>query len=291
MADVEYKAIMKHVSQGWDWEDFEAKYGLTKDQLKEHIARICRTKSWAKSIIRSIERNAKKKAKMVKDAENAGDKNLDAKSTADTADAADTVANLDVEGSNSTNIGDVLADLRKHEGVEHEIVINLEMTHKGLIRQHRESLDHLRSIEREVKDIQKMLLAKGEEYDRVVSDIDGIIEQMRATSSERREHVTRLDGIRQRIARLEKVTVCVYTDGTIAPYYEDCEVALDDTGYEALLPELIVAEACQDLRAKDLRVLARLILIERNAKKSGITIEVISDVEGLEKALETLRTA
>lgn len=288
MADVEYKAIRKHVSQGWDWEDFEAKYSLTKDQLKEHIARICRTKSWAKSIIRGIERNAKRKAKMVKGAENAGDKNLDAKSTADTADTA---ANLDVEKSNSTNIGDVLADLRNCEGIEHEIVINLKMTHKGLVRQHRESLDRLRSIEREVKDIQKMLLAKGEEYDRVVSDIDEIIEQMRATSSERREHVARLDGIRQRIARLEKATLCAYTDGTIAPYYEDCEVALDDTGYEALLPELIVAEACQDLRAKDLRVLARLILIERNAKKSGVTIEVISEIEGLEKALETLRTA
>ena len=46
----------------------------------------------------------------------------------------------------------------------------------------------------------------------------------------------------------------------------------------------------EDLRAKDLRVLARLILIERNAKKSGVTIEVISEIEGLEKALETLRT-
>lgn len=278
MADVEYKVVMKHVSQGWDWEDFEAKYGLTKNQLKEHIARICKTKSWAKGIIRNIERNSKKKAKMVKDAENARDKNLDAKSTADTV------------AENSASIGDVLADLRNCEEVEHEIVINLEMTHKGFIRQHRESLDRLRSIEREVKDIQKMLLAKGEEYDRVINDIDEIIEQMRATSSERREHVTRLDDIRQRIARLEKVTVCAYTDGTIAPYYEDCEVALDDTGYETLLPELIVAEACQDLRAKDLRVLARLILIERNAKKSGVTIEVISEIEGLEKALETLRT-
>ena len=210
MADVEYKVVMKHVSQGWDWEDFEAKYGLTKNQLKEHIARICKTKSWAKGIIRNIERNSKKKAKMVKDAENARDKNLDAKSTADTV------------AENSASIGDVLADLRNCEEVEHEIVINLEMTHKGFIRQHRESLDRLRAIEKEVKDIQKMLLAKGEEYDRVVGDIDEIIEQMRATSSERREHVTRLDDIRQRIARLEKVTVCAYTDGTIAPYYEDC---------------------------------------------------------------------
>ena len=273
MVDISYRDVKAHISQGWGWEDFEAKYGLTRGELKRHIFDdLCQSKGWARGIVRNITRNSKRKAKV-------------SKQNAESVPTNEKEVVCDNRNETARSIDAMIADLREREETERETVIQLELEHKGLVEQHRASIKALRAIERDVKDIQSTLRAKGAEYERIVGDIDVMIAKMRSTSSERREHVATLDDIRQQITELETVVVCAYADGTIAPYDGQIDAPLDDTGYEALLPELIVAEACQDLRAKDLRTLARLIRIVKNAE---MKVEVISEIEGLEQALSTL---
>ncbi len=291
--DLSYQDLKAKVSQGWDWDDFEAKYGIERNALKRHIRKnLCQNSNWAGRIIRNIEKNSKRKRRQQsKQAEMtpATDEVLSRDATTDVAH--ESVVELEISESaevapvtGAKSIGERLAELRQLESAESDAVVELELKHKELTNQHRNYIKALRTLRDEIDAMKQVLLAKGEQYEQIVAKIDSLTAEMRSVSLERRDRVAQLDDVQQQIVALETVVVCAYEDGTIAPF-EEIEIALDDSGYTELLPQLVIADACQDLRGRDIHMVARLLRIYQNAE---VKIEVISEIEGLEQAFTEL---
>ena len=102
---------------------------------------------------------------------------------------------------------------------------------------------------------------------------------MNEISKNRYDKVLALDELRERIAKLEVLSVCVYQDGSISPYEDGVNVTLDDSGYESLFSKFLSKDDFQHLRVVDIKSLARAIRIVEN---SALTIELMFDNSELE---------
>ncbi len=180
-----------------------------------------------------------------------------------------------------------LNELRDQARVQSDSIIALEIQYKELFSQHRECIKQLRAIESGLKDLERQLQENITNYQQIIDNDNQLIAQMNAISQNRRIKVAALEDLRQEIQRLEIVAVCAYANGAIEPL-EAVKIALDDTGSEQLYDLLISDEAYQDLRVRDIRLLARMVCIVKN---SPFQISPIFENEYLDEYYQRLRTA
>ena len=310
---VSYKELKTKVKQGWDWDDFEEKYGLSSVQLKKHIREnLCQNENFATSIIKDLDANMKRKRKHQR-----GTKTP--KKTAETAKVTEAANTVEVVGPTEANempaapsatetpvvvevtkttglneatepktgtnsVTEMLNALHQSETAISARVIELEVEHKALVNAHREEIGRLHSIEEALGRAEQILLQMNSEYERAVGKIESLLQRMSNVSQERAQEVARLTEIRGQIEELNTIVICAYTNGTIAPF-EDNGLKLDDSGHDQIYDNLMRRDECLDFRARDIQIIARLISIQRNTPAK---IEVISEIEGLEQAFIAL---
>ncbi len=103
---------------------------------------------------------------------------------------------------------------------------------------------------------------------------------MNQISAQRAEKVAVLAQTREAIASLTAVAVCAYENGEITFLNEsDSTHTLDETGSDELFHQMRTQERYDDLRGKDVRILARMLSIIKN---SQIRIEPVFENEELD---------
>ena len=85
---------------------------------------------------------------------------------------------------------------------------------------------------------------------------------------QRKELMEELAKVRARLAELNTVTLFVCNDGSITQVDDTDsipDISLDETGTNELYLELREKSYCEELRIKDIRLLARVVAITRNS--------------------------
>lgn len=302
--ELDYATLMAKVdlpNDGWGFDEFEEKYGYSEDELIAHVRdNLCKKETWARRIIKRIRRNTERRraaaAKSVAEEAEASattpvavdttdetvshpmveESSEPAEDTSDAADDAD-VATPEVP------IAEQLAELQQLETEQREKVIALERQHAKLASKQRETPGKLEKIAEQLANIEQSYLAKKADYEAIVAENNELLKQINSVAQERREQAAILEEIRAEIAELRAVTLWVYADGTIE--VDQSTFELDDSGYEALFAELVSKDELQELRAMDIRVLARLLCIVEHA---DIDVSFIFEMEDLKQAFAGL---
>lgn len=174
---------------------------------------------------------------------------------------------------------DELALLKQQETELSDQIMELESRHKAAAKQHREHIRNLRKLREELDAIRQAFEAKATEYKAVVDANNRLAEQMNDISQSRSREVSKLTTLREQIVALTVIPICAYENGQIEAI-DNTGIALDDQGSELLFLELRDQPELEELRIKDIRLLARVICIARNTRQK---ISPIFENEGLEQ--------
>lgn len=112
---------------------------------------------------------------------------------------------------------------------------------------------------------------------------------MNQISSQRRDQLALLESVRAEIKANQVIGICAYANGVIEPLEKTVAITLNETGSEELYSQLILRDDFQDLRLRDIRIIARLASIFRNS--SDLKLEPCFENETLEPFFRSLLTA
>lgn len=161
-------------------------------------------------------------------------------------------------------------------------VIDLENQHKQLAGERRGYLQKLRSIQQKVDEICQELGKQQTAYEETANLNNGVVRQMNKISKVRAEKLAELTTVRGEITKLRTTIIAVYDDcgfeivegNTISLEPEQSEVG-------TLTHQLAELEICENLTIKQIKTLAKLILISKNTSSKT---EFIFDSSDLEQA-------
>ena len=108
---------------------------------------------------------------------------------------------------------------------------------------------------------------------------------MNAVSKQRYPKVMELQELRTKIEKRMAVSLAVYDSGEIV-ILEGADFNMDDSGHAEVYSQLIVSEECQELRLKDIKVMAKLLSIASNSERK---INLVCDRPEMEEAYLRLR--
>ncbi len=174
--------------------------------------------------------------------------------------------------------------LRAEEKTVSDRVMTEENDFQLLLSHHKEKLGELREIQKELLRIKNTFIAKSEQFRLIVADDNSLVERMNKISEARRANIKDLERIRERIKVLETVTLYAYDDGNIT-IIDGPAMELDDTGSDGLFPELVTNPKCENLTVRQIRLIARMFCIVKNA---SLPTEVLFDSESVGKAYNQL---
>ena len=178
-----------------------------------------------------------------------------------------------------------LMDLTSLETRQSKQVMALESEHKDLAAEHRALRSRLRELSGSIDQLMAEFQRYHQEFESILSRNAVVEARMNEISAEWSVEREALRATRERIEELSTLTLCVYASGEIAPM-DGCEFTLNDSDWESTREVLLLRDECQELRVKDVGVLARLLMIVKHA---DCKVEVVCDDDKLEKAFRLLR--
>lgn len=178
----------------------------------------------------------------------------------------------------------VLEELKGLEKEQSQKLMELETQRKELIRKHTDNLNTLRTVDESIKVMRKQLDFCYSKYKSFYTDCVEVQHKINDVWKQCQEAAKSLGETRLKIKDLETVTLFVYSSGEIS-VENKADFELVDTGAEELYGELIYKDECQELRAKDIRTLSKVMKITNNAGKK---IDIVWEDPEVEKAYKAL---
>ncbi len=193
------------------------------------------------------------------------------------------------ENSPSTEPISTLEALTLEEHTLSERLAQLEQNSKTLSAEHRTCIFALKDLQDELNKLRNQIEATGTAFDQLSEKSNCLIKQINEIAAARRSTSAHLNAVRRKIQASTVITIAVYDDGNIETLEAKFPITLDDTGHETLYQTLRDRDELQDLRMKDIRLLARVLQIVKNSTSK---LKPIFDNETLEpiflQLLETL---
>ena len=285
LARLTRKDVRVGIKKGLTMKVFCEKYQCSEEELKARIEQLySKDTKVAKKCLDEIMANGKKPKKQPKPIAEEVTIQVEAEEIPETSGFESTteLVNAD-ETSTDTEINklEVLKDLE--ESVSQE-VIDLESSNKALVREYHICKTKLDECNKKLDEITEEYLACNKVFNETIEEAEKIEQQRSELKKQWGVKRKVLGDIRAEIERLSTIGIDVYNSGEIAPT-EGCEVELDDSGWEGLRESLLTSEYCQDLRLRDIGVLARLLKINEHA---GGKITLLCDRSEIENAFKAL---
>lgn len=272
------REIKDGVKKGLGIEFFCAKYNCTKEQLERQISILfSRNQRITQKVMSDLKTNDKKKSS----------KKRTRQPSENMEDAKEQETTEEIEEIDQDRDLDVMAneELYSLERILSDEIIGLESDHKALFQKHMEGLKKLRQLRKDLEEIRRKLNKFHQDYEDLASECNNLAAQMNQISAHRRVKVSEIEEVRAKIAEREKIVICVYLDGSIKLFDDDTMDGLDESGNEELCNSLIEKEACQDLRLKDIKILARVISIVKNSSRK---IEMLFENDEIERCFQAI---
>ena len=182
-------------------------------------------------------------------------------------------------------VDDDLEFLIKEEKRLSTEIIGLETWHKEEAEKRRGRLKEMRAIKQEIERLEESLKQACKEFKETVEQADSLAENMNAISRQRYPKVMELQELRAKIEERMSVSLAVYDSGEIV-ILEGTDFNMDDSGHTEIYARLIESEECQELRLKDIKVMARLLSIASNSERK---ISLVCDRPEMEEVYLRLR--
>ena len=178
--------------------------------------------------------------------------------------------------------------LKSQEADLSAAVIKLETEHKALASEHRNYLKQAREIETKVDKLMAEVKTCSEQFEKIIETNNNIVRKMNAVSEDRAKKLTAMDMVRVEIENLTVVSIGVCNNCAFEMFDNDFNIDLSgkEEQINKLTHQLMDQEICEDLTAKQIRTLSKLIIIRSNSPRK---VEFVFDGELglLEKAYTT----
>ena len=171
--------------------------------------------------------------------------------------------------------------LREQEIEQSKEVMAIENEHKKFAQKHRDCIKQLRGIADDMEALKESFKNKAQKYAQIVERNNEFVHEMNELSSTRREKIVELEKIRKKISDLESAVIWVTDSGDIEIFEGSDEMELNDDGYNQLYLEIRDKEECEELKMKEIRLVARIKKIIDNSEAE---IEVLFEKSELEEA-------
>ena len=261
MKNLDAKAVRVGAKNGMGVTDFCNKYGYTADVLFDRIRSFYRRNMHqANSIISQLQDNeARQRART----ETETDATPEAKTEVMPEIVIETI---DAKPGDDWRVE--LAETKKLESTQSRELMAIEAAYRSTVREHCDCLDEFRQIQTALEEIRNTFLDKCAEYEQVATRNNELVRKMQEEWEQKNQKAAELAATRERIATLTRVEVYIYRNGNI----EAENVTLDDTGHDAEFQRLMMLDDVAELRARDIRTLARFICIKRNLSQEAVPV-------------------
>lgn len=254
MKSLQKKNVRACAKNGWSTVDFCDKYRCTEDEFVARVNQIFKDEKSAKECLDKIAGNAGKRRPKSK--------------------------------TEAKKPNDELKTLKTEEATLIKEAMKLEKEWYDLKERHRERRQDLRDKLNELKTLRADIEKEKKKTEKLIQRSSKVVDSMNGIAAKYKEKVSALDETRELIKKMSKVTLCVFDDGIITNYEDSSSATLDDNGHENIYTELVKSEYCDNLRQREVKVLARLLAMSEN---SALEVDVICDSKELEEAFGTLK--
>lgn len=172
-----------------------------------------------------------------------------------------------------------LENLKKQEATESAKLSVLENSYRSFLAQRREHTKSLQTLLVDLKRIEDEFKSKVSESQSIIAKNDEISVNIASISETIHSQEKLLAQLRSDIQSLSMVAVCVYADGTISLLEERFLLKLNDCGWEDLFSQLVERDECQELKAKDIRLLSKVLCIVKNSQLGFNIVFENSEIE------------
>ncbi len=257
------KEVRVAVKSGQTVEDFLSVYGCTEGELRARFDQIFKTPKTAANVWSELKRNGKVKHK--KSSEPA-------------------------EEDPSSAFDKKIAGLKCRESELSSNIMELETGWYEDKRNRAECLRLLRGLEKELESIRESIAAQIDHFKRIVADSDQYTDCMNDKAAKLRGLREELNAVREDISRLSMMTIGLTLSGELLFLsFEDDEIwPVDESGSDEIFDVALKNELCGELKLNEIRGLARLLAIVRNAPM--VKTELIFDNSQAELAYYQLES-
>ncbi len=280
------KQMWVYIKQGLTIEELLEKYKCSQEEFTKFLEKNFENKS-LDSIKRSFERNSKKSRnnavaavaqeentkstlnELRKKGRQMQEKNIIKENKKEASDEM-SLENLKASGK---NISDRNMQSRKAE-------------HKRTLSIRRTLLEKLVTEKEKILELKKIILQRQKEVDEIFTQIVETEKKIGAKSEELSSNKKILDEVREYIKVLEKVTIFVYENGEIKE--EEAEVEEELLGLDEVFDSLIYNELVENLSVKQIRQLAKLLVLTEQMQNQGKDFELVFESETVQTIFEQL---
>ena len=273
------KLVKVGIKNGYTVEDFCNKYGITGEE--EFLSQLKKAfPAGAEQALREIRKNETHRKK----------KPIIVVNHAVLMSRKEEVSKVKEQKVKEEQEVDPLAALKSTESELSAQVIELESRHKQLASERKKCLSELREIQEKVNEFRAEIDRQQSVYKEVAVEANRIIRQMNGVSRDRADKQAELASVREQIAKLETTTIAVCNDGKFE-VVEGAAISLDidEDKLSELSHQLIDNSICEELKAKQIKALARLMTIITDNSSRKVEFIFDSDHADLEKAYLALK--
>ena len=276
------REVCEAIKNGLGVAHFCVKYDCTEQEFERRLKQLySKNEKDRKKKLAALRANDERLAKRAVKARESTSKNDESDYSEDLS-TTDEVAAEEAEETITVETA-TLEQLKAMEVELSDKLMLMETEHKEKARLHRDCIGISRELKKELEDMKVQLHGIRKKYEEVTAQDNDLIARMNEISAEHYNKSAEIQRVRERIKELSKVVVFVYADGSITA--ENLDVNLDDTGSDELYRSLFEKDECGELRAKEIKTLARIVMISKHLPENTEVVFDNAEIEGVFRLL------
>lgn len=280
------KQIWVYIKQGMTIEELIEKYKCSQEDLEKYMEKNFEKKA-RESIRRELEKNGKKRGNNTATIVTQEEISKTTLNELHKKERQMQEKNVMVMKENKKEPDErSLEKLKDRENALVTEICKQEVAHKSTLSSKKKLFDQLKNEKEKILELKDIILKRQKAVDEIFTKIVEIDEKIITESEELSANKKILNEIREYIKVLEKVTIFVYENGEIKE--EEAEVAEELLGLDEVFESLIYNELVENLSVKQIRQLAKLMVLTEQMQKQGQNYDLVFESEIVQKIFEQL---
>lgn len=271
------KLLNTKIPTGWIEEDFADYLGISKEKFLEKLNATFSSKA-VRDFKHRMDKNRKRREKNQPSSKSETEVETGAGTNSVPVESITTVEPTSVEEN-------PLDEKLQEEEELIKVIVQKENEHSELLSKKLSLKIKLSEAAKYLENIRAELAQKAQEVDSITQKLSSIDLRVSELNSELTNFRRDLVSVKEQISKLKKFTVFVYDDNF---EFENSEVIEIPASWEELFSKLIDSSSTEDLKVKQLRQLAKTIVLFNELQDNGNTFELFFDSETMQEAFEKI---
>lgn len=280
LRDLSGKSLEVELKRGLTLEDFARKYECTQEDFLNYLEKNFCEKA-RKSITRKMTKNAKKR----KPTKTTNTKKETKLTLSKIHEGSKSISQEDKKVNNPTTENSNLQNLKERERLLISEISNKERIHERSISERMKLFDELRQKKEKMLELKEIIEQNQKEVEKISTQIAKITKRVTAENETISANKQTLEEVKSCIMKLEKISVFVYKNGGIE--IENANIP-ETSGWEDLFDSLIHNKIVENLSLKQVRQLAKLLVIVERFQAQKQNYELTFESETEQRVFEKL---